>query len=327
MIRVGLIGLGMMGRHHARVLRTLDGVELVAVSDPGGDVHGAAIGIPLYENVDDLIAHGLDAAIVAVPTAFHESVGMKLAEAGVHAFIEKPIAADAESGQRLVDAFATRGLVGAVGHIERFNPALQDLKRRLEAGELGKVHQIATRRQGPFPGRITDVGVARDLGTHDLDLTMWLGGERFAEISSQSATLVRDGREDLIAVTGRLKNGVITNHLVNWLSPMKERVTTVTGEAGAFVADTLTADLTFYENGSVEAEWDALASFRGVKEGNVTRFAFPKPEPLKTEHEAFRDAILHGTSGIVTLEDGLHTLRAAEAVINGPSVSGSFNSR
>ncbi|MGM7668524.1 Gfo/Idh/MocA family oxidoreductase [Microbacterium sp. A93] len=325
MIRVGLIGLGMMGRHHARVLRNLDGVELVAVSDPGGDVHGAAPGVALYTDVDGLIAHGLDAAVVAVPTAFHETVGMKLAEAGIHTFIEKPIAADAEAGQRLVDAFAARGLVGAVGHIERFNPALQELKRRLEAGELGKVHQIATRRQGPFPGRITDVGVARDLGTHDLDLTMWLGGERFAEIHSQSAILVRDGREDLIAVTGRLKNGIITNHLVNWLSPMKERVTTVTGEAGAFVADTLTADLTFYENGSVETEWEALASFRGVKEGNVTRFAFPKQEPLKTEHEAFRDAILHGTEGIVTLEDGLHTLRAAEAVINGPSVSGTFN--
>ncbi|WP_413543924.1 Gfo/Idh/MocA family oxidoreductase [Citricoccus nitrophenolicus] len=325
MIRIGLVGLGMMGRHHARVLQNLDGVELVAVSDPGGDVHGAAPGIPLCTDVDELITHGLDAAVVAVPTAFHETVGMKLVEAGVHTFIEKPIAADAESGQRLVDAFAARGLVGAVGHIERFNPALQELKRRLDAGELGKVHQIATRRQGPFPGRITDVGVARDLGTHDLDLTMWLGGERFAEIHSQSAVLVRDGREDLIAVTGRLKNGVITNHLVNWLSPMKERVTTVTGEAGAFVADTLTADLTFYENGSVEAEWDALASFRGVKEGNVTRFAFSKPEPLKTEHEAFRDAILDGTKGIVTLEDGLHTLRAAEAVIKGPSVSGTFN--
>lgn len=325
MIRVGLIGLGMMGRHHARVLQHLDGVQLVAVSDPGGDIHGAAPGVPMYKDVDDLIAHGLDAAVVAVPTAFHETVGMKLAEAGVHTFIEKPIAADTDAGQRLVDAFAARGLVGAVGHIERFNPALQELKRRLEGGELGKVHQIATRRQGPFPGRITDVGVARDLGTHDLDLTMWLGGDRFAEIHSQSATLVRDGREDLIAVTGRLNNGVITNHLVNWLSPMKERVTTVTGEAGAFVADTLTADLTFYENGSVETEWDALASFRGVKEGSVTRFAFPKPEPLKTEHEAFRDAILHDSEGIVTLEDGLHTLRAAEAVINGPSISGTFN--
>ncbi|QCU77555.1 Gfo/Idh/MocA family oxidoreductase [Citricoccus sp. SGAir0253] len=325
MMRVGLIGLGMMGRHHARVLQHLDGVELAAVSDPGGDVHGAAPGVPLYPDVAGLIGHGVDAAVCAVPTALHEPVGMQLAEAGIHAFIEKPIAADVASGQRLVDAFASRGLVGAVGHIERFNPALQELKRRLDAGDLGKIHQIATRRQGPFPGRITDVGVARDLGTHDLDLTMWLGGDRFAEIDSQSAILVRDGREDLIAITGRLRNDVITNHLVNWLSPMKERVTTVTGEAGAFVADTLTADLTFYENGSVETEWEALANFRGVKEGNITRFAFPKPEPLKTELEAFRDAIRSGAPGIVTLEDGLHTLRAAEAVINGPSVSGSFN--
>ncbi|MFC7400977.1 Gfo/Idh/MocA family oxidoreductase [Citricoccus sp. GCM10030269] len=316
MIRVGLIGLGMMGRHHARVLQQLEGVDLVAVSDPGGDVHGAAPGIPLYSDVASLIGHGIDAAVCAVPTALHEPVGMQLAEAGVHAFIEKPIAADSAAGQRLVEAFSARGLVGAVGHIERFNPALQELKRRMDAGELGRVLQIATRRQGPFPGRITDVGVARDLGTHDLDLTMWLGGARFQDIQSQTATVVREGREDMIAVTGRLDNGVITNHLVNWLSPMKERVTTVTGEAGAFVADTLTADLTFYENGSVEAEWEALANFRGVTEGNVTRFAFPKPEPLKTEQAAFRDAILHGTTGIVTLEDGLHTLMAAEAVVN-----------
>ena len=193
--------------------------------------------------------------------------------------------------------------------------------------DIAKDVFIHARRQGPFPGRITDVGLARDLGTHDLDLTMWLGGEHYSEIHSQSAILVREGREDLIAVTGRLKNGVITNHLVNWLSPMKERVTTVTGEARAFVADTPTADLIYSENGSIDAEWDALASFRGVKEGNVTRFAFPKPEPLKTEHEAFPDAILHRTRGIVTLEDGLHTLRAAGAVINGPSVSGSFNGR
>lgn len=101
-----------------------------------GDVHGAAPGIPLFTDVDELVAHGLDAAVVAVPTAFRETVCMKLAEAEVHSFIEKPMAADAVTGQRLVDGFASRGHVGAQGHIERFNPALQESKRRLEAGAL-----------------------------------------------------------------------------------------------------------------------------------------------------------------------------------------------
>ncbi len=82
----------------------------------------------------------------------------------------------------MTDAFAARGLVGAVGHIERFNPALQELRRRIEAGDLGEVYQIATRRQGPFPARIADVGVVKDLGTHDIDLTAWVAQSGYAAI-------------------------------------------------------------------------------------------------------------------------------------------------
>lgn len=317
MIRLGLVGLGMMGRHHARVARTIEGVELVALADAFGDNHGVAGGLPVYPTVEELIGHGIDAAVCAVPTSMHEEVGLKLAEAGIHALVEKPIAATSEAGRRLADAFSSRRLVGAVGHIERFNPALQELKRRLNAGELGRIYQIATRRQGPFPDRITDVGVALDLATHDLDLTMWIGDSTFERISSENVVVARDGHEDLVSVTGRLENGVVTNHLVNRLSPMKERVTVVTGEAGAFVADTLTADLTFFENGKVKTSWDTVANFRGVSEGNMTRFAFTKQEPLRSEHEAFRDAILGTRQDVVTMEEGLRTLAAAEAVIAG----------
>jgi predicted dehydrogenase len=130
-------------------------------------------------------------------------------------------------------------------------------------------------------------------------------------------TAHRSGRdhEDLVAFTGRLLSGVVTNHLVNWLSPLKERVTIMTGERGTLIADTLTADLTLYENGKVASEWGAIASFRGVSEGDVTRFAIPKPEPLRTEHEAFRDAILGLDADIVTLEQGVQTLAVAEAVL------------
>jgi predicted dehydrogenase len=315
MLRAGLIGLGMMGRHHARVLRSVDGVQLVAVADPAGDPHGVAGDLPLMPGVDELIAAGLDYCMIAVPTMLHEDVALRMAEAGVHVMVEKPLAQDIEGAARIADAFSARGLVGAVGHIERYNPALQQLRARLTNGELGEVYQVVTRRQGPFPARIADVGVVKDLATHDIDLTAWVTQQGYRSVCARTA--FKSGREfeDLVAVVGQLLDGTVTSHLVNWLSPMKERVTIVTGEGGAFVADTLQADLTFYANGLIPTTWDEIASFRGVTEGDMVRYAFPKPEPLRTEHEAFRDAVLGKDADIVTMHQGLETVVVAEAVI------------
>lgn len=314
-IRVGVIGLGMMGRHHARVAREISGVELVAVADALGDPHGVAGPLTRYDSVEDLISHGIDAAIVAVPTHLHEEVGLELAEAGVHALIEKPVAHSLESGEKLVEAFEQRNLVGAVGHIERFNPALMSLRSRLDQGDLGEVYQIHTRRQGPFPSRIADVGVMKDLGSHDVDLTAWLARSDFSQVAAQTA--FRSGREheDMVSISAKLNNGIITDHVVNWLTPFKERLTLVTGERGSFIADTLTADLTFYANGTHTSEWEAVSSFRGVSEGTVTRFQLEKREPLKNEHEAFRDRILGRPSEAVTLRQGLQVLRVCEAAL------------
>ena len=314
-LRAGLIGLGMMGRNHARVLRSLPGVDLVAVADPAGDPHGAAAGYEVGTSVQHLIDAGIDYAMVAVPTAYHEEVGLALAAAGIHTMVEKPLAHDAAAAERLAKAFADAGLVGAVGHIERFNPALQSLRARLESGDLGDVYQVITRRQGPFPARIADVGVVKDLATHDIDLTAWVARSPFTRVCAHTAFKSGREHEDLVAIVGQLADGTVTSHLVNWLSPMKERVTVVTGERGAFVADTLTADLTFHANGTVETTWETVAGFRGVKEGDVVRYAIAKPEPLRTEHEAFRDAVLGKASGIVTMAEGLATVRVAEAVL------------
>jgi predicted dehydrogenase len=305
----------MMGRHHARVLRSLPDVELVAVADAGGDPHGVAGGLPVRSTVEQLIEHELDYCMVAVPTIHHEEVGLALAAAGVHAMIEKPLGQDAASSTRLADAFEQAGLVGAVGHIERYNPALQNLRTRLEHGDLGSVYQVVTRRQGPFPARIADVGVVKDLATHDIDLTAWVTQQHFTSVAARTAYKSGRVHEDLVAVVGQLADGTVTSHLVNWLSPMKERVTIVTGERGAFVADTLTADLTFYANGLIPTTWDEISAFRGVAEGDMVRFAFAKPEPLRTEHEAFRDAILGKNMDIVTMRQGLATVAVAEMVI------------
>ena len=181
-LRAGLVGLGMMGRHHARVLSSLTDVELVAVCDPMGDPHKAAGDRTVLKTVKELIDTGIDYAMIAAPTAFHEELALELAAAGIHAMVEKPLAIDTQSAEKITAAFKAKGLVGAVGHIERYNPALQQLRMRLEKGELGEVYQIATRRQGPFPARIADVGVIKDLATHDIDLTAWVAGSKFASI-------------------------------------------------------------------------------------------------------------------------------------------------
>lgn len=314
-LRAGLIGLGSMGRHHARVLRALDGVDLVGVADPGGDPHGVAGDLPVLAGIDELIKVGVDYVTVAVPTMFHEEVALQLAAAGVHALVEKPLGPDVESAEKIADAFDAAKLVGGVGHIERYNPAVQSLRSRLDSGELGDIYQIVTRRQGPFPARIADVGVVRDLAPHDIDLAAWVTQSTYASISAQTAH--RSGREheDLVSITGRFANGAVANHLVNWLSPMKERITVVTGERGTFVADTLTADLTFYANGTVATTWDAIAGFRGVSEGDVIRYAIAKAEPLASEHVAFRDAVLGKASNIVTMREGLATVRVVVAAL------------
>ena len=326
-LRAGLVGIGAMGRHHARVLAGLEGVELVAVADPEGDPHGRAHGAEVVADVDAMLARGIDYAVVACPTALHEEVGLRLAEAGVCMLVEKPLADTVVAGQRLVDVFEDRALVAGVGHIERYNPALLSMRERLEAGELGEVYQVVTRRQGPYPQRIADVGVVKDLATHDIDLTSWVTGQGYTSVAAQTFHKSGRGHEDGVSVTARLSGGVVASHLVNWLTPFKERFTAVTGAAGAYVADTLTGDLTFYANAAQESGWEALQVFRGVAEGDRIRYALSKREPLQVEHERFRDAVHGESDAIVTLRDGLRAVRVAEAVLESAATGATVDVR
>lgn len=310
-VRAGLVGHGVMGRNHARVLSELEGVDFVGIVDPV-TINSRA---NTFETIDALLGQRIDYCVVAVPTIEHESVGIRLASAGVHALIEKPLAHSVQSAHNIAKAFEQAGLIGAVGHIERFNPALQQARRRMENGDLGNILQITTRRQGPFPERIADVGVVKDLATHDIDLTAWIAQSNFATVSAQITHRSGRNHEDLVSVVGRLENSIVTNHIVNWLSPFKERITVITGEKGAFIADTITADLSFHANGVIPTEWNEIARFRGVSEGDVIRYAYAKPEPLKVEHENMRDAVLGLPAEIVSLRSGLATIEVAEAIL------------
>lgn len=311
-LRAGLLGLGVMGSNHARVLASLQDVDFVGVYDPSPTVPERVHDRPVVRELDQLLELGIDYAVVAAPTTFHLEMGTRLAEAGIHALIEKPVASTAEDSRTLRDLFAAKGLIGGVGHIERYNPALQAARERIAQGMLGEIYQIATRRQGPFPGRIADVGVIKDLATHDLDLTAWVTQQDYVSVNARTAH--RSGREheDMVLAVGTLSGGTITSHVVNWLTPFKERVTIITGENGVLVADTLTADLTYYENGRIQVAWDP-GEFRGVSEGNMTRFALDRKEPMLAEHEAFRDSVLAGEPrGIVTFADGTRVVETAE---------------
>lgn len=314
-LRAGVIGFGAMGRQHVRVLKGLEGVEFVGAADPAIEVLSGLPQEQRLATVDELLGRGLDYCVISVPAHLHEQVGLQVASAGVPALIEKPLAMDAPSAARLAAAFEHAGVLGAVGHVERYNAAVRSARERIEHGELGEVFQVSTRRQGPFPHRISDVGVVKDLATHDIDLTSWVAESAYSSVSA--VVTHRSGRaaEDGVLIAGTLARGTIVSHSVNWLSPFKERETTVIGERGAFVIDTLAADLIHYASGHVESAWEELAHFRGVREGDVTRIALDKPEPLVLEHVAFRDAVLGRPSATISLSEGVDVMRVADAVL------------
>jgi predicted dehydrogenase len=316
-LRIGLAGLGSMGRNHARVLARIDGVDFVGGADPAGDPNRALGGHRLFPAIEDLLDAGVDAMVLAIPAVDHEKNAIRLADAGVHTLIEKPLAADLDGAIAIREAFRDRPLVAAVGHIERFNPALLEMKRRLDQNCLGRAFAISTKRTGPFPLRIGDTGVVHDLATHDIDIVHWLMGD-FSTLRAELGNRIDVSREDMVEAVGRLQDDTIVSISVNWLTPMKQRTVTVLGERGALVADLLTSDLTFYSNSAIPVEWEEMARLKGVSEGDVTRYAIRKPEPLQSELESFRDAIL-GVPGsvIVSLQEGVRAMEMAEILLAG----------
>ena len=314
-----VIGLGMIGRHHARLLQDSERVHFAGAVDPGGDrfraVHRPEL---VFDSVAALLDRGqLEFAIVAVPTELHLPVARELAAAGVSMLIVKPLAATTATAKEIVDICRRSGVLGAVGHVERFNPALQDLRRRLLEGQIGRLFTISTIRSGPYPARIQDVGVVKDLATHDIDLVSWLSDSKIATLAAQKQHLSGREHEDLVLVVGALESGAAFSIVVDWVSPTKVRRTRVLGERGMLEADTLNGDLFFYENAQVRIAWSATQQFRGVSEGNVTRYALQRREPLLVEHEAFLD-LLQGRldAGVVTLEQGVEIVKVAEAVLS-----------
>lgn len=318
-LKVGLVGLGVMGKNHARILSNLEGVSLLGVVEPSNtaDLHKSEYN---FLRLKDLLDEKPDYCVVAAPTGLHKEIASQILEAGVNCLIEKPVALDYESAISIKKIADKNSLIVGIGHIERYNPAIKQLRSRLLNGELGDIYQVSTRRQGPFPSRVADVGVVRDLGTHDIDLTMWITGSSYKSISAQTVKRSMREFEDMASVTGKLKNDVLINMLMNWLAPFKERNLLVVGEKGAFNVETLTSNLTFYKNGNFQITQTSLAHFTGVSQGDVISYEFEKPEALLLEHENFRDHILGKRAEIITLDEGIKTVEISDAILKSASL-------
>ncbi len=319
MTRVALIGLGAMGRNHLRVLSDLEGVELAAVCDQDPAALEAAArrySGPTYRSWDEMLdRERLDAAVVAVPTRFHHQAGLAALEHGVHVLVEKPIAKDLEEGRQLVAAARRAKKLLAVGHIERFNPAVRELQTRINAGDIGRMFQVQARRKGPFPERIRDVGVVIDLATHDLDVMHTLAASDVQRLYAETEQRIHTEHEDMLNALLRFESGVLGVLQVNWLTPTKIRELSVLGERGMFVCNYLTQDLVYFKNAEFSSEPNADYRATAVTEGEAVRFPIAQGEPLRLELQAFVQAVRGERPLEVDGDAGLRALHLALALV------------
>jgi UDP-N-acetylglucosamine 3-dehydrogenase len=322
LLAAGVIGLGAMGINHARVYGEIDGVELVAVAEPEAERRRLAARPPLagslrtYADYREMLARErLDLLSVAVPTRLHREVAKAALERQVAVLVEKPIAAELEEGQAILAAAEEAGCQLMVGHVERFNPAVQELKRRLEAGELGRVFLARAERVGPFPQRTRDVGVVQDLATHDIDIMRFLLASEVERVYAETEAGLRTEHEDLLSAVMRFRSGAVGLLEVNWLTPTKVRRLALVGEAGMFVVDYLTQDLLFYERESAGAAWASPAAVAGGGERAMTRLPIEKKEPLRAELEAFVRSVAQGSPSPMPAEDALVAVEVAARLV------------
>lgn len=308
MLKFAIVGAGVMGTNHARVVRALPGIDVVYVVDPDlmrAERAAATCGAKATRDLADVLGK-VDCAIVASPSSFHEEHGLQLIEHGTHLLVEKPIATTPEEALRLVDAAAAKGLVLQVGHVERFNPAVLELDRL--ATEI--VHVDAT-RIGPYSTRV-EVGVVLDLMIHDLDIVLWLAGGEPEEVFATTRT-TRSATEDLANALVRFDNGVTAALNASRIGQNKVRNLSVTREKDFVNVDLLRQDVTIQRVDHSEYLSDEGTRYRqtGLVE---LPFLENRGEPLYLELVHFAESVREGREPRVTGRDGLRALELAMRV-------------
>jgi predicted dehydrogenase len=260
----------------------------------------------------------LDLVSIVAPTSLHLPVTLAALRAGANVLVEKPIAATREEATEMIRAAEDAGRMLTVGHIERFNPAIRELRRRLTDGELGRIFQIKATRLGPFPARIRDVGVVVDLAPHDLDVMRYLVGSEPVRLYAETERRIHTEHEDLFNGVIKFANGVVGVLDINWLTPTKRRSLTVTGERGMFLADYIAQDLVLFSNPDATETWvnaGAGARITSVAEGEMTRYSIRRQEPLAVELDEFARAVRDGGPPPVAPRDAMIALLLARTMI------------
>src|SRR6187401_134435 len=297
-LRVGVVGAGVMGSNHARVLAGLPGVTLVGIVDPLPEHRARAtalVGCRAFADLAELFDEGVDAITIAAPTHLHHEVALACITRNIHILVEKPVASTVQEGRDIVDAARSAGVTLMVGHVERFNPAVEAIKEAIRGEDI---LSIAITRVGPFPPRMSNVGVVIDLTVHDIDLIRWFTDSEIVEVQPQLKSAVAE-REDIALLQFRTASGVLAHINTNWLTPFKARNVTVATRNKYIMGDLLTRQVTecfgFQPDGSY--------SMRHLSVGHA--------EPLRAELQAFVGAICDGTEPAVTGEEGVAGLEIA----------------
>ncbi|NJE30333.1 Gfo/Idh/MocA family oxidoreductase [Thermococcus sp. 18S1] len=300
MLRAGVVGVGNMGYHHARVYSELarDGkVELVGVADANferaKEVAKKFDTIP-YADYKELAKEELDAVTIAVPTSLHKDVALEFIDAGTSVLVEKPIADTIENAETILMAAEEKDVTLMVGHIERFNPAVLKLKEVLNTALLGKILTITAKRVGPMPPQIKDTGVVIDLAVHDIDVMRFLFEEKLQKVYAKIGNAKHPAKvEDYSLIMLSFSNGKSGIIETNWLTPHKVRKLTIVGTEGIAELDYISQKFVIYNE-----EW--------IMEAKIE-----KKEPLRNELEHFIECVERKSQPLVTGEDGLYALKVA----------------
>ncbi len=298
-MRAGVIGVGAMGRNHARLYHDLPAVDLIVVADVNESLAasvGREYGCKSFADYRDLLRENLDAVSIVVPTTLHKKVALDAIKRGINILVEKPIADTVENANEVMKAARKKGVKLMVGHVERFNPAIMKLKELIDSGLLGKVVSISAKRVGPYNPRIRDVGIVLDLGTHDIDIMSYLYGEKIKHVYASAGSVVHS-HEDHAIITLNFDGGGSGVIDTNWLTPHKVRNLTVIGSQGIAEVDCIGQTLRIFDQ-----EW--------VRDAKIE-----KEEPLKLEILHFVDCAQHDKEPLVSGDNGRHALAVALAAV------------
>src|SRR5262247_841672 len=303
-LRVGVVGVGVMGSNHARVFAGLPGTELVGIADPDwkqAEFVARTLGCAAVADVDELLEREVDAITIAAPTHFHRDIALNCIAHGVHVMVEKPIASSVEEGREIINVARRAGVTLMVGHVERFNPAVEAIKEAIRGEDI---LSISITRVGPFPPRMSNVGVVIDLAVHDIDLIRWFTDSEITEVQPQIKSAVAE-REDIALLQFRTASGVLAQINTNWLTPFKTRTVHIATRKKYLIGDLLTRQVTecfgFQPDGSY--------SMRHLSAGHA--------EPLRSELIAFVKAIRGGEPPAVTGAEGVASLEVAMRCLQG----------